>query len=613
MTDKSPTKRRIRISIRIKMLLVISAVLSTAIVSYLLLATSLFERDKIAYIYDLNSSLAGTLSEQTRSSLDVLLKEASLYVRDATRGRLTPRQRRAIDAELFAREPDILRIEILSNVDASGSYVGRLTASNKTALEELGLGPRDLMLARKEQPLPLAAIAGDVNYRHVQNSSLPPDAGILTVAFQGREGQVVAVDFRHDRLLRIFRSSELYETFLIDERGQVLAHPDKETVIEEHDRSRHVLVKQAVNAEVEQGATEFRDAEAGVTYIGAYSSVGFGRLWVLSQIAKAQALRASEELKKRSILFAIAIFLASFLVSIFFSRILAAPIRKLRAATEDIGKGRFDIDVSVNSRDEIGELAVAFTSMAHALRETQAQLVQSEKMAAFGQLGAGITHEVKNPMTGIVGFAQLAQRKVANPDKTLELLKLIEKEGLRCRDILVNFLKFARASEGAQDLLNFNRLVEEVAGMLSHQLNINKVKLDVTLADSELFVNGNGPELQQVLMNLAINAQQAMDGGGQLTFTTTNEDGKAVVRIADNGPGIPKDIQAKIFEPFFTTKESGEGTGLGLSVSFGIIQSHKGLLSVDSEIGKGTTFTIQLPVSDEQTQEMPVMSARSSA
>ncbi len=329
--------------------------------------------------------------------------------------------------------------------------------------------------------------------------------------------------------------------------------------------------------------------------LGAFGRVGIGRLWVLAQVPEAVAFAASRKLVRRTALFAVAVLLAAFIVSIFFSRIITSPIRRLRAATLVIGKGQFDVQTNVHTRDEIGDLARSFEQMAGTLKEVQAQLIQSEKMAAFGQLGAGITHEVKNPMTGIISFAQLAQRKLEDPVKLAEFLQIIEKEALRCRDILVNFLKFARASTRDFESVDVNQMVGTAATMVRHQLSVHNVRLEVEFGEDVPTVSGNGPELQQVLLNIAINAQHAMPDGGKVTIRTFRRDG-AVIEVQDTGGGIPPDIQAKVFEPFFTTKESGEGTGLGLSVSFGIIKGHNGTLSVRSIPGEGATFIIHLPV-----------------
>jgi two-component system, NtrC family, sensor kinase len=586
---------RLRISIRYKLLVFVALALLLAVGGYSYLAVSLYTQDKLAYIYDMNAATVAAVSEQARTTVGVIVKEMHLFARDGLRPNASTRERAAAAKDLFGLEPDMLRLEIYVPTSARGDFKLEDSIVNKAAVDSTELSASDLRLVRKERPIPFEALSGDVDVV-LQNSSLPPTAAIVTLVLRNPNGkELMVTDLKHDRLLRIVAKSKRYETYIVDERGEVVAHPNAAYVIEKRDVSANPLVKEAMRNAVTEGVKEFHGAD-GNDYIGAFGKVPRTRLWVLTQIPKAEALKATVELQHRTALFAAAVLLVAFIISIFFSRLLTSPIRRLSAATEVIGQGRFDVDVDVGSRDEIGELARAFVRMGMALKDVQGQLVQSEKMAAFGQLGAGITHEVKNPMTGIVSFAQLAQRKIDDKDKVLEFLKLIEKESLRCRDILVNFLKFARASSHDMERVNVNTLVETSATMLRHQLNINKVQLETTLGKDVPEILGNAPELQQVLLNLGINAQQAMPQGGLVKLVTERDaNGHSVIKVVDNGPGIPLNIQMKIFEPFFTTKPAGQGTGLGLSVSFGIIKAHKGTLHVESTQGQGATFVIKIP------------------
>jgi len=190
----------------------------------------------------------------------------------------------------------------------------------------------------------------------------------------------------------------------------------------------------------------------------------------------------------------------------------------------------------------------------------------------------------------------VAKLKMNAPEKVAARLDMLEKDGKRCKEILVNFLKFARYQSEDFERLDINVLVQEAAKSVHHQLMTHKVKLEVKLGENVPPVSGNMGELQQVLLNLALNAQQAMPEGGGVQMTTGSDGrGSAVIAVSDNGPGIPEDIQQRIFEPFFTTRPGGEGTGLGLSISFGIIRDHKGTISIQSQVGSGTTFSIRLP------------------
>jgi signal transduction histidine kinase len=231
-----------------------------------------------------------------------------------------------------------------------------------------------------------------------------------------------------------------------------------------------------------------------------------------------------------------------------------------------------------------------------ALQEANKRLVESEKMSALGQLGAGIAHEVKNPMTSIRGYAQMGLRKLPEGHPLREYFETIEKETGRSLEILKNLLKFSRQETAEMSLIDLNAVVTETVKLVSHQLAMRRVDVATDLNEEPLQVNGNANQMEQVLLNLMMNAGDAMEKGGRITVATDMAGGAARVRVADTGAGIPANVLGKIFDPFFTTKPVGKGTGLGLSVSYGIVKEHKGEISVQSQVGKGTVFTILIPL-----------------
>jgi predicted Zn finger-like uncharacterized protein len=335
------------------------------------------------------------------------------------------------------------------------------------------------------------------------------------------------------------------------------------------------------------------------------AQIRFGKTVAGVEIPKSAAYLTARQLLNRLLLIALALLIVSALLSLFGSRLITGPLEKLMSAAKVVAQGKFDIKVSTSSRDEINDLARSFNHMAseldsreRALRDAQAALVQSEKLAAFGQLGAGIAHEVKNPLAGILGLAQLSMRKL-EPDSALHKnLKVIEKETNRCTTIIQNLLKFARQEKVAFEPTQLNQVAEDAMAIVEHQLEMNKVRLTKAFDPNLPTIYGNGNQIQQVLINLMINAQQAMDGNpGEVKVKTHCPDPEHVeIQVIDDGPGMPEDVKAKIFEPFFTTKEVGKGTGLGLSVSYGIVKEHKGEIAVDSVIDEGTTFRMTFPL-----------------
>jgi two-component system NtrC family sensor kinase len=243
------------------------------------------------------------------------------------------------------------------------------------------------------------------------------------------------------------------------------------------------------------------------------------------------------------------------------------------------------------------------------LKETQAQLIQAGKMAAIGELAAGVAHELNNPLSGILGYCQFALEKISQkPLKELtavdlstysQYLKDMEQQSKRCKAIIQSLLKFSRASvKGDFQLLYVNSVLKETFAFVKHQLEKHKVKLEEELSPSSPLITGHASQLQQVFTNLILNAIQSMPDGGKLTvLTKVSEDKRSLaISFTDTGEGISKENLGKIFEPFFTTKKVGQGTGLGLSVSYGIIKDHKGEIIAESEVGKGTTFIITIPV-----------------
>ncbi len=346
---------------------------------------------------------------------------------------------------------------------------------------------------------------------------------------------------------------------------------------------------------------------------------------------------------------AIAILLTFALVNL-----IVKPVDKLVRATERIAKGDLSQMVEVDRKDEIGKLAQAFNQMTTSLlesrkqiedysrnlerkveertkelKEAQSLLVQTEKMAAVGQLAAGVAHELNNPLGGILGYSQFAIEKISSKtpqDLTsddvstyTQYLRDIECQSQRCKTIVQNLLKFARASvEDSFEPLDLNTVLQDTLVFTRHQLDMAKVKLVLELADSLPHIMGSSNQLQQVCTNIILNALHAMPQGGVLRIATSVKefDSQRLTQIefTDTGYGINQENLSKIFEPFYTTKKPGEGTGLGLSVSYGIIRDHNGEILVESEMGKGTTFRVVIPVAETQkhkkmsdkSKELPV-------
>jgi len=308
---------------------------------------------------------------------------------------------------------------------------------------------------------------------------------------------------------------------------------------------------------------------------------------------------------------------------------ITRPIGELVEATRKIAAGQFDQEVKVGT-GEIGLLSASFNAMAKSLRQMradleewgrtleqkvkertealiamQAQVAQSDRLASLGKLAAGVAHEINNPLGGILSLTALTLEDMKEDDPNRENLLEVIRQTERCRDIVARLLDFARQSVSHKELVDLNRVLEETLGLLTRQslfFNIQVVKnLDPDLPP----VKADRTQIQQVFMNILINAAQAMQERGTITVASrATADGAVEVSISDTGCGIPPDRIGRIFDPFYTTKQDSRGTGLGLSIAYGIVTSHRGSISVESEVGKGSTFRVTLPAASEVPEEV---------
>ncbi|MGB5105680.1 MAG: ATP-binding protein [Candidatus Zixiibacteriota bacterium] len=360
-------------------------------------------------------------------------------------------------------------------------------------------------------------------------------------------------------------------------------------------------------------------------------TIGYVRIALSVEETKAKI----SETQQMIVYFTLLLVMLGILLSVTLVKMIASPINTLVDATERLASGDLSQRVHVQTDAELERLALAFNTMCDSLEKTQKELelhnqtleekvrertqkleevqkqvIQSEKMAAVGQLAAGVAHELNNPLGGILGYAQFALERLAggklSEKDTLAFqryLSDIELQARRCKMIVKNLLKFSRSSDKLEfDLVDVNSALEETFVFTSHQLGMKDIHLVVNLQPNLPHVLGNVNLLQQVFTNILINSMQSMPQGGDLKVTTSFNppvgefSGAVEISFTDTGVGIPEENRNKIFEPFFTTKKVGEGTGLGLSVSYGIIRDHGGDIKLESSVGAGSTFTVVLPI-----------------
>lgn len=359
-----------------------------------------------------------------------------------------------------------------------------------------------------------------------------------------------------------------------------------------------------------------------------------GVLDVRISMAQADAALAASERQMQYGLFAtgLAVLLLSLLLVWAF---VLRPVERLRGAMERAGAGDLLARVPVRSSDEMGELARSWNATTDELQrareelrgwnrtleervaqktrelaETHHRMVVVEKMASLGKLAAVVAHEINNPLAGIRTYARLLRRQLAaaggaapaaaEARETDRILEMVDSEAGRCGDIVRNLLAFSRESSARFAPTELGPVVERCRLLLHHQAEILGVTLETRVPDGLPKVECDAAQVQQLLLALAMNALEATPPDGRVTIAVRPEADAVALVVADTGSGIPREHQDRIYEPFFTTKEAGKGVGLGLAVVYGIVNRHHGTIALDSEPGRGTTFTIRLPLGQPQ-------------
>ncbi len=263
-----------------------------------------------------------------------------------------------------------------------------------------------------------------------------------------------------------------------------------------------------------------------------------------------------------------------------------------------------------SEREARAELSAAYNRLSEydrQLRESQEQLIQAEKLTSLGQLAASVAHEINNPLSGVLVYTQLLNKKISSDklskENALDYLSKMESELTRTTKLIRNLLDFARQSTPTLREVNLNEVVNRAFDLCAHSAELQHVQVSKELDPSLPKTVADFDQLQQVCTNLIMNAIEAMPEGGNLTIRTSTDDGQIKIEVQDTGLGISAENMRKLFTPFFTTKPEVKGVGLGLAVSYGIIQRHHGRIKVQSKEGEGSTFAVYLPIHHEEHDE----------
>jgi two-component system NtrC family sensor kinase len=292
--------------------------------------------------------------------------------------------------------------------------------------------------------------------------------------------------------------------------------------------------------------------------------------------------------------------LTSVVILLLVRRIIARRIKDLVHGTRTISEGDLDHRIPVSGEDELAWLARSFNNMTATLQETRGQLFRSERLASLGQMAASIAHEINNPLTGVMLLSSAVMAELPEGDDKRAKLQTVLDETRRCREVIKGLLSFARATPPRREPTRVEEVVDRAFRIVDLQAKARTVTLVVKGGDPLPQLVLDPSQLEQVFVNLMVNAVDATPQAGtvEVRWRVVEDTVASLVEIdvTDTGSGIPPSALPRIFEPFFTTKENGKGTGLGLAVSWGIVQQHGGTIGVRSEQGKGTVFTVRLPV-----------------
>jgi signal transduction histidine kinase len=468
------------------------------------------------------------------------------------------------------------------------------------------------------------------------------------------------------RMIQVYSDpKEIEEIAIVDPSGRVIVHSVK-------GRRESRITDEDMGRALSENRVLWRLGHQGSLFFSGYRSLKFfspiardgtvlGGIYVRLSLADVmRSILASQRLIILLVILdgVVIVFFGSFLLS----RVIVVPLKALVKATEGIARGEYDQRIVIDEKNEIGRLATAFNDMACRLREsqhhvqeyvhsleianqrlqqTQMELIRSEKLASIGRFAAGIAHEVGNPLGAILGYTSILQGWMEDHSEELEYLKRVEVEIQRINKIIRELLDFSRPSIVEVTAVDLNHVIDSCLSLLSYQKSFENIETSLELKPNLPMIQADESQIQQVFVNLIINAVDAMPDGGTLTLRTEDyivrdtprgnpggarrrkddpadtdftdlrrppgselplnplQKGSMVVcaSIIDTGTGIPPEDLDRIFDPFFTNKDPDRGTGLGLSISLRILESFGGKIGVESQIGKGATFRILFPVS----------------
>ncbi|MFN3396365.1 MAG: ATP-binding protein [Thermodesulfovibrionales bacterium] len=402
-------------------------------------------------------------------------------------------------------------------------------------------------------------------------------------------------------IMEIFnrQDMDLLYIAILDEDGRVISHND----ISEYGK---VYTDTLTSKALKTSSTVIQSMNHGghkALDFGVPLSIGKKRWGTLKfSISLEKVEHEITTMIRNIVVFTILLLAVGFVIIIFLSRRFITPITHLANTMEKTSGDYLDVKVEVKGKDELAILGERFNSMIERIKQaneeikkTHEKLVQSEKLASIGILASGVAHEINNPLGGLFNCLQMLKQNGDNPAFRERYLDLI-KEGLeRIEGTVGKLLWMARKGEHKPVNLNIGKAINEIYSFIEYRLRKGKILFSKEIEEGlNIYIDPH--DFQQVILNLFINAIQAMNNGGSLKVVGYREDSKVMIDVIDTGAGIAQEDIGRVFDPFFTTKSPGEGTGLGLWLSYEIMKNYNGDIAVESEVGKGSKFTLSFPV-----------------
>ncbi|MFC1654276.1 ATP-binding protein [Myxococcota bacterium] len=514
--------------------------------------------------------------------------------------------------------------------DAAGNQVGPTIFVDERASfgpkyqshEEMNDQELKAFLEHVENTLPESEKAAQSGVYVSQRKSVPLVALLMPVVGAGDIGMTLAVELSLDPVQKRFERFRVGRSgfaFLVDAQGKLVFHPDLKRVVARENLGALSILQGRLGT-TDAAVSGYVDPQLG-DMLGSFAPVPNSPWAVVVAQPQAEALEPVKALATRLVTWLLLGLALAGLIGMLIAQRVTRPIMELVAGALAIAGGDLKKKIRVRSSDEIGRLSETFNYMGdelvkhqeeierwnvelqdrveartRELKEAQQQLIQAKKMAAVGELGAGVAHEINNPLMGVLGCSQLLLMRHPEGDPDFVMLQDIEREAQRIRAIVSGLLETSQTGEPGAGKLDLRSLVQHIVEQRTTELRSKGVRLETNIPEDLPPIRGHSGQVETVISELITNAKNSTSAGGLVRISASGTAGEVVkLEIQDTGTGIAPEHIDRIFEPFFTTKQNWQGKGLGLASAYKIVQKHNGKISVASEQGKGTTFTITFP------------------